>query len=85
MIDVKIDRSEKYSKRGGFPMSEILERDRAGKCEGVWEDRLRDGDAEHQAKINGESFDSPESFPNGPWANSRNPGKEQPGVFGGHV
>lgn len=63
-------------------MTEILERDRTGKCEGECEDRVREGEDERQAKINDESFDSPDSYPNTPWANSR---KEQPGVFGGHV
>jgi len=63
-------------------MTEILERDRNGNCEGECEDRVRQGQYERQTKINDEPFDSPESFPNTPWANSR---KEQPGVFGGHV
>jgi hypothetical protein len=63
-------------------MTEILERDRAGKCEGECNDRVREGEDERHPKINDESFDSPESYPNTPWANSR---KEQPGVFGGHV
>ena len=63
-------------------MTEILERDRNGNCEGECEDRVRQGEYERQAKINDEPFDSPASFPNTPWANSR---KEQPGVFGGHV
>jgi hypothetical protein len=63
-------------------MTEILERDRTGKCEGECEDRVRAGEEERQAKISAASVDSPESYPNVPWANSRN---EQPGVFGGHV
>jgi hypothetical protein len=63
-------------------VTEILERDRNGNCEGECEDRVRQGQYERQAKINDEPFDSPESFPSTPWANSR---KEQPGVFGGHV
>ena len=63
-------------------MIEILERDRTGKCEGECEDRVSEGEEERQAKIDDEPFDSPESYPNVPWANSR---KEQPGVFGGHV
>jgi hypothetical protein len=63
-------------------MTEILERDRTGKCEGECEDRVRAGEEERQAKISDASVDSPESYPNVPWANSRN---EQPGVFGGHV
>ncbi len=63
-------------------MAEILERDRSGKCEGECENRVRDGEEERQAKINDESFDSQESYPYVPWANSRN---EQPGVFAGHV
>jgi len=63
-------------------MTEILERDRTGKCEGECEDRVREDEEERQAKINDVSFASPESYPNVPWANSR---KEQPGVFGGHV
>ena len=63
-------------------MTEILERDRTGKCKGECEDLVREGENERQAKINDEAFDSPESYPTTPWANSR---KEQPGVFGGHV
>lgn len=63
-------------------MTEILDRDRTGKCVGECEDRVREGEEERQAKINDESFDSPASYPNVPWANSR---REQPGVYGGHV
>ena len=63
-------------------MTEILERDRTGKCEGECEDRVSAGEEERQAKINDEPVGSPESYPNIPWANSR---KEQPGVYGGHV
>jgi len=63
-------------------MTELLERDRTGKCEGECKDRVKEGENERQAKINAESFYSPESYPNIPWANSR---KEQPGVYGGHL
>lgn len=63
-------------------MTEILDRDRTGKCVGECEDRVREGEEERQAKINAESFDSSASYPDVPWANSR---REQPGVFGGHV
>ena len=41
-------------------MTEILESDRTGKCEGECEDRVREGEDERQAKINDESFDSPD-------------------------
>jgi hypothetical protein len=68
--------------RGGFAMNNILDRDRTGNCEGECNDRVREGEEERQAKINEDSFESPESFPNIPWARSRN---EQPGVYGGHV
>jgi len=40
-------------------MTEILERDRTGKCEGECEDRVREGEEERQVKINADSFDSP--------------------------
>jgi len=63
-------------------MTEILERDRTGKCEGECSDRVREGEEERQAQLSSESVDSPDSFPSVPWANSR---KEQPGVYGGHV
>jgi hypothetical protein len=63
-------------------MNNILDRDRTGNCEGECSDRVREGEEERQAKINADSFESPESFPNIPWARSRS---EQPGVYGGHV
>ena len=63
-------------------MNNILDRDRTGKCEGQCDDRVREGEEERQAKINDDTFESPEFFPNTPWAHSR---KDQPGVYGGHV
>ena len=63
-------------------MSEILDRDRTGKCAGECNGRVREGEEERRTKINADSFESPESFPSTPWARSR---KEQPGVYGGHV
>jgi len=63
-------------------MTEILDRDRTGRCVGECEDRVREGEEERQAKINADSFDSPASYPDVPWANSRS---EPPGLFGGHV
>ena len=63
-------------------MSDILQRDRTGECEGECIDRVREGEEERQAGMSGFSVDSPDSYPDVPWANSRN---EPPGVFGGHV
>lgn len=63
-------------------MENILDRDRTGNCEGECLDRVREGEEERQAKINDDSFESPDSFPETPWARSR---REQPGVYGGHV
>jgi len=63
-------------------MENILDRDRTGNCEGECIDRVREGEEERQAKINDDSFESPDSFPKTPWARSR---REQPGVYGGHV
>ena len=63
-------------------MKNILKRDRTGESEGDCKDRIREGEEERQAKINDDSFDSPSSFPNTPWAHSRN---APPGAFGGHV
>jgi len=63
-------------------MNNILDRDRTGHCEGECNDRVREGEEERQAQINADSFESPESFPNTPWARSRT---DQPGVYGGHV
>lgn len=63
-------------------MTNILERDRTGRCEGECEDRVSEGEQERQATIDAASFDSPDAYPNVSWANCR---KEQPGVFGGHV
>jgi len=63
-------------------MSDILKRDRTGKCEGECSNRVRQGEEERQAKINAESFETPDAYPDVPWAYARN---EQPGVYGGHV
>ncbi len=63
-------------------MSGILQRDRTGKCEGECVDRVREGEEERQASMKDFSVGSPDSYPDVPWAHSRN---EPPGVFGGHV
>jgi hypothetical protein len=61
----------------------ILERDRTGKCEGECRNRVLESMRERQIEILGDSStESPDFYPNVPWATSRN---EQPGVFGGHV
>ena len=63
-------------------MSNILERDRTGRCEGECVDRVREGEAERQAGIREARVPTPEAYPDVPWAHSRN---EPPGAFGGHV
>jgi hypothetical protein len=63
-------------------MKNILDRDRTGKCAGECNDRVREGEEERQAKIDDESFETPASYPNTPWAHSR---KAPPGFYGGHV
>jgi hypothetical protein len=68
--------------KGELAMNNILDRDRTGNCEGECNDLVRAGEEERQAQINADPFKSPESYPNTPWAHSRN---EQPGVYGGHV
>ncbi len=59
-----------------------LIRDITGECEGECRDRVREGEEERQDEINASYIEVPESYPDVPWARSRN---EQPGVFGGHV
>ena len=63
-------------------MSNILKRDRTGECEGECRNRVREGEKERQSEMSATSFDTPNSYPDVPWARSRN---EQPGVYGGHV
>ena len=63
-------------------MSNILERDRTGRCEGECVDRVREGEEERQARIRDTSVRTPEAYPDVSWAYCRN---EPPGVFGGHV
>jgi hypothetical protein len=63
-------------------MSDTLKRDITGECEGECRDRVREGEDERQNEIKGSGVEAPDSYPDAPWAKSRN---EQPGVFGGHV
>ncbi len=63
-------------------MTDPLVRDITGECEGECRDRVREGEEERQDEINASNIEIPESYPDAPWARSRN---EQPGVFGGHV
>ncbi|MFZ2808065.1 MAG: hypothetical protein WA017_18865 [Desulfosalsimonadaceae bacterium] len=60
----------------------ILLRDITGECEGECRDRVREGEFERQQEINAAPFEEIKSYPNVPWAHTRN---EPPGVWGGHV
>ena len=63
-------------------MVDNLKRDITGECEGECKDRVRDGEEERQAEIAKSAVESPDSFPNAPWAKHRN---APPGYLGGHV
>jgi hypothetical protein len=63
-------------------MTNMLRRDITGDCDGECRDRIREGEEERQNDINVSNLETPESYPDVPWARSRN---EQPGVWGGHV
>lgn len=63
-------------------MTDTLRRDITGECEGECRDLVREGEEERQDEILASDVEAPESYPDAPWARSRN---EQPGVFGGHV
>ena len=64
-------------------MSDIMERDVIGKCDGC-EDRVKAGEEERQKEIEASKFkvENPEEFPDAPGAKSRN---EPPGSMGGKV
>ena len=62
--------------------SNILDRDRTGKCIGECRDLTLEGMQNRQTEINADPFKAPDSFPAVPHARSRN---EQPGWLGGHV
>ena len=63
-------------------MTDVMQRDITGKCEGECVDRVREGEEERQKEIRVSDIEAPESYPDAKWAKSRN---EQPGVWGGHV
>ena len=62
-------------------MTEVLERDVNGKCEGC-EDRVKEGEEERQKKLEKSKVESPGEYPDPPGAKSRN---EPPGSMGGKV
>lgn len=62
--------------------SDILDRDRTGKCVGECKDTVLEGLKKRQREISADPFKEPDSFPSVPWAKSR---KDQPGWLGGHV
>ena len=63
-------------------MNRIPERDITGRCQGECRDRVREGEDERQAQINGDALEAPEDFPHVQWADQRN---APPGALGGHV
>lgn len=64
-------------------MSEILERDKTGKCdEGECKDRVKESEEERQKEMKKKDVESPEDYPNAPGAKSRN---APPGSMGGKV
>lgn len=62
-------------------MSEILERDVTGKCDGC-EDRVKKGEEDRQKKLEGSGVKAPDEYPEAPGAKKRN---APPGSMGGKV
>jgi hypothetical protein len=62
--------------------TDILDRDRTGKCSGECRDLVIEGMNRRQTEILADPFKSPDYFPDVPWAKNR---RDQPGWLGGHV
>jgi hypothetical protein len=62
-------------------MSEVLERDVTGKCDGC-EDRVKKGEQERQKEVENSGVKTPDEYPEAPGAKKRN---DPPGSMGGKV